>query len=201
MPLGFFSDVRRASLAALSLTAFSFMALPAGAGLVNAAEVGNIDAHEAGRIETRIRSKQYYLFGFGPGRLLAMDEPAMAYSLMLGYVRDVSSQGAIKAVVEAGAVVEGEPAAILTGGIGFNYYFTAGDVAPLFTADFGMGGAYSKSDEVDDVYGFAAGVGAGVALFRTSDTQLQLLGQYKALLKETEQGRPALVTGSLSLLF
>ncbi len=183
------------------LLKFGLLVIMFSSPRISALEVGDIPEQETGKIQSRVKAKQFFALGIGPGRLLNMENTDTAYSLSGWYIWDVNPHAAVRAGVDALATFDSEAAAVLHGGIGANYYLLAQDISPLISLDLGMGGAVAHSKEVKDLFGFSGSVGAGIALFRTSDVQLQVLGRYGQLFKENEYGRPGYFALTINLLY
>jgi hypothetical protein len=158
--------------------------------------VGQIDASEKEKFRTRYESKNSTVFSFGPGFGSNLGNSKTLYAVGFGYEWEVGAQNAIIAQL-TGAF--GDSTAYIDGLIGGKYYFTDEDIAPFVKAGFGFGSG--KGPGLDAVGGFAGMVGAGVTVFRTSTTHLEIGATYANLFASNSQGSPGLGTITLGILF
>lgn len=163
--------------------------------------VGEIAEDETRRIQRRIEARDYSLFAFGPANLqnLAVDQTGQY--LMYGHLWETTPHAAVKLAAE-GAFSFGEPkASVVAGTLGANFYFTSTSISPFAGVDFGYGAAATEADDIDNVDGWAAGASLGVAFFRTSSVQMQIVGRYLQVFADNEAGQPAHGTLSLGVAF
>lgn len=156
-------------------------------------EVGSIREDEVKQIERRKESRNYKSFGFGPSGLLNLESEELAYLFHVGYIWEVAEKAAVK--VKNDYVFDFAGAFLMSLTLGANYYFTATNISPFAGFDFGYG--LALPDDGDVRGGFALGGSLGLALFRTSTTQLMADVNYQALLKE---GGPGKISLGISIL-
>jgi hypothetical protein len=158
--------------------------------------VGQIDASEKDRYRTRFESKNSTVFSFGPAFANNLNSSKTLYALGFGYEWEVGAQNAVVAEVD-GAF--GDSTAYLDGIIGGKYYFSDEDLSPFLKAGFGFGSA--KGSNLDAVGGFAATLGVGATMFRTSTTHLEVGAAYTTLFASNAQGNPSVTSVTLGILF
>jgi hypothetical protein len=161
------------------------------ASLPFAAEVGNIPQSQVASMETRIDSRNYQFFGFGPAWLSNTgEEQGIAYHLAYGISREVVPHAAIRAMVQSDFQPQ-KGAGIAGASLGALGFLTTSDVSPYLGADLGWGTAWGAGVTPQ----LSWGLSAGVQLFRTSTTQMGAELRYYSLFDKTREGTP----GGLSL--
>lgn len=160
------------------------------------ARVGDINPAEKDRYRTRFESKNSTIFAFGPAFSNNVNTSKTLYSAAFGYEWEVGAQNAILAQLDGSF---GDSTGYIDGIIGAKYYFSDEDVSPFIKAGFGFGTA--KGAGLDAVGGFAGMIGAGVTVFRTSTTHLELGAAYSGLFASNAQGNPNVTSVTLGILF
>ncbi len=149
-------------------------------------EVGKITDQEEKSVQKRKESRNYKTFGLGPAGMHGMDNSGeLAYMIHTGYIWEVGSYGAITLTNNVGMTF-GEWALHEAFLIGGRFYATPGAVAPYLGAGVGLGVTLGDAFRA----GFAVGGSAGVTLFRTSSTQLELGGDYDVIFDSRDGGHP-----------
>lgn len=157
-----------------------------GSSPKNNEEVGAITQGEEKEMHTRKESRQYKSMGFGPAFFNGIDNQDLAYVWHSGYLWEVGRQAAI--------TLQNRVATSFTGWslhntflIGGRYHFTATRFSPFLGLGAGLGASYGDALRL----GFATGASAGVVLFRTSSTQLEIAANYDALFDSRDDGHLA----------
>lgn len=149
-------------------------------------EVGKITDEEEKSVQKRKESRNYKSFGLGPAGMHGMDNSGeLAYMIHTGYIWEVGGYGAITLTNNVGMTFS-ELAlheALLIGG---RLYVTPTAVSPYLGAGAGIGLTLGDALRV----GFAVGGSAGLVLFRTSSTQLELGGDYDVIFDSRDGGHP-----------
>ncbi len=141
--------------------------------------VGDIQDEDMDRIERRVRSRQFTSFGFGPFGLSTSAEGGVMYGLSVGRNWEASETGEIRFDVQAAANSASQYFGL---NLGYGFMPFTGDISPLLGLQLGGGYAgYKVGDDSKNAAGFGGAALAGVRFFRTSDTQLELLGSYSAV--------------------
>jgi len=167
------------------------------ASLTLAAEVGNISASQASSMETRINSRNYQFFGFGPASLSNTgEEEGMAYHLAWGMSREVVPHASIRSIVQSDFQPK-SGAGIAGGGLGVLGFLTTSDFSPYLGADLGWGIAWGA----DATTQLSWGLSGGMQLFRTSSTQLGLECRLFSLFEKTREGLPMGLSAQLGLYY
>ena len=167
---------------------------------VQAAEkVGEI--FDTDRIQRRIEARDYSYFAFGPGSLSNLGVDDGGGSLSYGHIWETTSWAAITANLDGAAAFGDTAASIVTGTLGANFYLTPTAVSPYLGFGFGYGAAASSADGVDSVASWAGGASLGVALFRTSSTQMHISGRYQTIFKKNDEGQPSQASLVLGIAF
>lgn len=159
-------------------------------------QVGDITDEETTQIVRRRESLSLTEIGFGPAWTSNMKRDGMCYMGTLGHHWDVAEQAELK--IDGWLGLKGGEI-YTSAGLGGSYFFSRGNFAPLLGADFGFG--YANGSNVKSIFGFAVSGTAGVRLFRTSTTQLELNFKYGTILKANQAGDPALYGFTIALLY
>jgi len=149
-------------------------------------QVGDIQDDEIDRIDRRVKSHKFTSFGFGPFGSSTSNKGGIMYGLSYGKHWEANETGEIRFDVQAAA---NSASQFLGLELGYGYMPFTGDISPIFGAELGAGVArYHKGDDSKNAAGFSGGVLTGLRLFRTSDTQLELLASYHAVFAEATPG-------------
>ena len=179
----------------ITLGVLSFSTLAANASDLR---VGEIGIGSVDKVARRQRALSLSGYSFGPARAFHRDGENL-YQVAYTNHREATTQGEVRLRLGAAAAEDGE-SYFMNGTVGGAYHFLRTSVSPLVGAEFGLGAAGGEDD--GDVGGFVAAALAGVRFFRTSTTQLELLGRCDRLFQDNEQDKQATTCGlSLSALF
>lgn len=149
-------------------------------------EVGKITDEEEKSVQKRKESRNYKSFGLGPAGMHGMDNSGeLAYMIHTGYIWEVGGYGAITLTNNVGMTF-GEWALHEAFLIGGRFYVTPTAVSPYLGAGVGLGLTLGDAFRA----GFAVGGSAGLVLFRTSSTQLELGGDYDVIFDSRDGGHP-----------
>ena len=165
-------------------------------------QVGSIDDDELDQIRRRRRSLSLFGLSFGPFWSSELDSSSMQYGLDLTNHREVSEHGELRiraggSFAEDGTVRRGSMS------LGGAFFPLRGDFTPVFGAGLGAGSVWGEKIRrgKKTLTGFTLSAFGGLRFFRTSDTQMELVGHYELMLKENEYGRPATWGASLSIVY
>lgn len=159
--------------------------------------VGNISAKDLKQISMRRESLNLWGYEFGPYYSQNLNSKAMMYAISMTNHREVGLNAEIRTRF-GGAWSEDGKAYLGSATVGGAYIPMLQDVSPLFGAEFGFG--VYKGDDVKSVAGFSGALLFGVRLFRTSNTQMEILVRYEQSIKENEKGRPVSYGAGLAVL-
>lgn len=162
-----------------------------------AAEVGSISSSESESIQTRVNSRNYQFFGFGPAMLQNTgEESGLAYHLAWGMSREVVPYASVRGIVQSDFQPK-SGAGILGAGLGMMGFLTKSDISPYVGADLGWGMAWGANT----VSQFSWGLSAGLQLFRTSSTQLGVETRVYSLFEDTREGTPMGLSAQLAVYY
>jgi hypothetical protein len=148
--------------------------------------VGDIQDKEVDRINRRVVSHQFSSFGFGPFGSSTSNEGGVMYGLSYGKTWEANETGEIRLDFQGAANSKQQ---FFSFGLGYGYIPLTGDFSPLLGFELGGGAAgYRKDDEHHSAGGFSGGLLAGMRMFRTSDTQLELMTSYHAVFAKDTPG-------------
>ena len=160
---------------------------------VLAREVGDVPDRDLDKMVARVESRSFTYYGFGPAGIGGDAGSGPDYQFVYGRVFEPSPQAALKIL---GTYTHGKQRQLLEISLGVNGYLSAKDAGPFATADLGLG--VSRLQEPSRFgRGFTAGIGAGVTLFRTSSTPLEISLRLSRLLVGDDEG--AVTAGALRL--
>ncbi|MGL1934027.1 MAG: hypothetical protein OCD01_03375 [Fibrobacterales bacterium] len=159
--------------------------------------VGDIDPRNQKKMKTKIESKKYNLFNFGPSALPGYSE-SIQYSAGFGKLWEVTPHGSIKVLFQNSANIKHHDF-LSTLSLGMNYYLTDSGFSPFIGFDFGYG--VTKSELHPWFYGFGAGASIGVQIFRLSDKQIILELRSFSIFDTMETQPPTSVSVSLGILY
>ena len=155
------------------------------------ASIGKISKEEQQEVVTRKETRGYQSFGLGPAWMFKMrPQGKVSYALHQNRLWEVHPHAAINILTDA-AFNFSDLAThdnILIGG---RFYLTSTAFSPYLGAGFGFGIAGDRTDHF--TYGFDAGGQAGLVLFRTSGTQLEIYCDYDVIF--ADGGKHKLATG------
>lgn len=140
--------------------------------------IGNISEKEQSEMITRKETRRYSSFGLGPAKFIRLDpEDKVSYMIHSATIWEVHPHAAL-ALLSDNAFNFSDWAwdgNILLGG---RFYFTATAFSPYVGGGFGLG---SATDGDQYAFGFDLGGQAGLLLFRTSGTQLDIWCDYDVI--------------------
>ena len=156
-------------------------------------EVGKIAESEEYEMLRRRGTLRYTTIGLGLGLWHPYDgdngaEASLSYLLRYGYIWEASPHGAITLITNFGFNFEDNWSIQETFLIGGRYHITASSVSPYIGGGIGLGYSvfYGEDKNGDSKvyggYGFAFAASAGVVVFRTSTTQLDVGINYDVVL-------------------
>ncbi|MGE3757272.1 MAG: hypothetical protein AB7H97_05925 [Pseudobdellovibrionaceae bacterium] len=158
--------------------------------------VGEIDYADTDQMTKRIQSKDFNSFFIGPAASDKIGDNKMLYTLSVGKHWEATPIAEIRGIFRGAFNGNGQ---YVSAGLGASYIPITTDISPIFGAEVGYGYANGKKDDVKvSKGGFAGGVHAGVRLFRTSSTQLEISLNYNTIFVE---GNPGFGGISLGLLY
>ena len=145
------------------------------------ARVGDVTDTEVREGTNRKQALKGWYFGLGPAWLSELGTSGTGYYFDLGYAFDLNHlvmKIAYDASYSSGASVS---ALTLNG----NYMFSEAALSPYVGASFGIGSFYATNSSLfSSTTGFAAGVGGGVQMLRTSSFQVEIGAQMMFILKQ-----------------
>jgi hypothetical protein len=151
-----------------------------GSSAPEQASIGNISKKEEQEVVARKETRSYQSFGLGPVWLFNMKSDKMGYMIRQNRIWEVNPHAAINILAD-GSINFDKFAThdnILLGG---RFYLTATSFSPYIGAGFGFGIAAEKGEFA---YGFDAGAQAGLVIFRTSGTQLEIFCDYDVIFND-----------------
>lgn len=153
-------------------------------------QLGRINSEQRAALKTRVESKSFWSFGFGPSTGAGLDgtNGEMLYGASITRHWEADLFGEVRASL-SGAFGRKSIGAATVGGA---WLFSTSSVSPYIGLEFGGGSAGSQGG------GFAGKVVMGTRVFRTSDKQLDLGLSYLAVFTD---GTPGVAGAHLSLLF
>lgn len=158
--------------------------------------VGNINRDDVDRMETRIESKDFNSFFFGPAMSTKVGDDKSLYTLSLGRHWETTPYAEIRGSFHGAFNSDGQ---FILAGLGASYLALTTDISPVLGAELGFGYINGKADgETTSVGGFGGGVHAGMRFFRLSSTQMEVTAYYKTVFAKDSPG----ITGiSLGVLY
>ncbi|MGL1901357.1 MAG: hypothetical protein OCC49_04405 [Fibrobacterales bacterium] len=159
--------------------------------------VGNIDPRNKKKMKTKIESKKYNLFTFGPAFLPGYSE-SIQYSAGIGKLWEVTPHGSIKVLFQNSANIKHHDF-LSSLSLGLNYYLSDSGFSPFVGFDFGYGA--SKSELHSWYHGFGAGASIGLQVFRLSDKQIIIELRSFSIFDTMETQPPTSVSMTLGILY
>lgn len=141
-------------------------------------QVGDLEDDEIDKVVRRQKSLNLTAFGFGPYTSSNIGEDKLLYGLSFGKHWEVTTTGEIFADLTA---VINEKGSFINSALGFAFLPMTGQVSPVIGAGLGMG--YGDGD-LRDKGGFSGEFIVGARLFRLSQTQMEVVGNYSTLFTE-----------------
>jgi len=163
--------------------------------------VGEVVEEEVQKISRRFESREYSYFALGPFTLQNSENQNTSHYFSGGYVWDSTVHASVKAIGEIVTSFKDPKTVLWNLGLGANYLISSAPTSLFVTADFGYGGSFTKSETLENVVGFSFGSGVGLALFRTSGTQLQILLRHLLVFEKNGSGFPGFLGLSLGILY
>ena len=117
------------------------------------------------------------------------------------YLWETTPQAAIQGSFDGAAILGDTKASILAGTLGANFYLTPTATSPYVGAALGYAVAATDDDNIDSISDWAGKISIGVALFRTSTTQLHLSARYLQIFAGNGAGRPSQTMIALGVAF
>ena len=164
------------------------------------AHVGNVTDEEASQGVQRRPTRPGSLLAFGPAWLGNLKSTGLGYSFGAAHGWDLNSA---RLKVFTDFAIQGA-AFYLNTAIGVEVFFTDKDITPYLGGDFGFavakmdGGSFSAGTVVG---GFALGIGAGVAFFRTHSVNLEVGARAGILLNDNGVGKPEVLMLRVGVFF
>ncbi len=149
-----------------------------------------------GMEETKHRAAEFTIVGFGPASLTNITSEDLAYSFYFGRIWEVNPYAGIRTMAEASTDFSNSVLAGLNLGLNFIPFYA--EVSPFLAGDFGFG--YAREND-ENIFGFNAGISAGVQLFRSSTVQMLIEGRVNALIDGWEDHYPTAYSARVGLLF
>lgn len=140
------------------------------------ARVGEIEEGEIDRVSRRQKSLSLKYFGFGPYGSSKVGDSSLLYGFSYGHRWEVSTTGEITADLLSAINGKGS---LWYGGLGFSLLPMTTNISPLVGASVGFG--YADGDKNHNTGGFAGQFSAGLRMFRLSETQMEIVGNYTAV--------------------
>lgn len=181
------------------LLALTGLTLTISSVFADSERVGEI--RDTDRIYRRVESRDYSFFSFGPSVFNNLDADNTGVGLAYGHIWETTTWAAVKASIDGAFHFEDTYASVVTGTLGANFYFTPSSISPYIGFELGYGGAVTDADEIDNVAGWAGGATLGLALFRTSSTQMHITARYLQIFKDNDEGQPSQATFGLGIAF
>lgn len=145
-------------------------------------QVGDLEDDEIEQVVRRQKSLNLTAFGFGPYTSSNIGNDKLLYGISFGKHWEVTTTGEIFADISA---VLNEKGSFLNSALGFAFLPMTGQVSPVIGAGLGMG--YGDGD-LRDKGGFSGEFILGARLFRLSQTQMEIIGNYSTLFTEGTLG-------------
>ncbi len=149
-----------------------------------------------GMQETKRSAAEFTFAGFGPGVMDNISSEDLAYSFQFGRIWEVNPYAGIRAMAEATTDFSNSVVAGLN--LGLNFIPFEAEISPFLSGDFGFGFA---RENTQNLFGFNAGVSAGLQLFRYSTVQMLIEGRVHTLLDEWNGDYPTVYSARLGLLY
>lgn len=143
--------------------------------------IGNISEKEQNEMVVRKESRRFESFGLGPAKFWRMTpDDKVSYAIRTAYMWEVHPHAAV-GIFSDNAMNFSHPAWHGNMLIGGRFYMTTTAFSPYVGAGFGFGAAAAK-----DLWaiGFDAGAQAGLLMFRTSGTQLEIWSAYDVIFSD-----------------
>jgi hypothetical protein len=159
--------------------------------------VGGIERQDVDRLQTRIRSRNFNAFSFGPTWFNDLGTDSLFYNLAYAYHWETHPQADIRTEASA-ALADDASAQVYNLNLGLSWLFTNTEFSPV--AGVGLGYAYVNAVEpwIEGGNAFSLNGRLGARLFRTTDTQMEAGARLAVL----AGGVSATVTGLyVSILF
>jgi hypothetical protein len=129
----------------------------------------------------------HWTIGVGPFIPRRMGTTKVMYDVSAGHIWDVNPLVSVKAIGEVSLSSGGDNASFFNAGVGANYYLPGSiEAAPYVTADMGYGLARDAGGNTGE--GFSVGTGVGYQFFRNTETTMDLLVRYNAILSGIQNG-------------
>ena len=151
---------------------------------------------DGSRSVQRHQSLDLWSFGFGPYTESNLNIDGMIYGFSIGRHFEVSDLAEIRAEAFTGINSDGFG---LTATIGAALIPLTSEISPVIGAGVGFG--LADGIGVDTQFGFAGTGIAGLRMFRSSTTQLELAFRYHTVFSNNGLGLPALYGAEISILF
>jgi len=192
--------IRRISIVLLLTCGFIFLFAQSSLAQERSPRVGEISPGETHKIKDRILSKNHVYAGFGPANFQNMGTSSLGYDLALGYNWETTSQAAIRTMAN-GLLSADAKTTYWDALLGLNLYLNNEDISPYLFGGLGFGIAGTNASQATTVGGFAGALGVGCALFRTSSTEFDILGDYHQLFANNTIGSPGFYALRIGVLF
>ncbi|MFP4165178.1 MAG: hypothetical protein ACLFQB_15635 [Chitinispirillaceae bacterium] len=149
-----------------------------------------------GMQETKRRAAEFTFGGFGPAVMENITSEDLAYSFQFGKIWEVNPYAGIRAMAEVSS--DFSNSAVAGVNLGLNFVPFESEISPFLSGDFGFG--YAR-DDTENLFGFNAGVSAGLQLFRYSTVQMLIEGRAHTLLDEWNGDYPTVYSARIGLLY
>jgi hypothetical protein len=122
----------------------------------------------------RKKAMKNTVFGFGPFGRSTLGEGKLNYGFTWGKRWEVAPKAEISSSLLA---VINSDGSVWNGGLGINFIPMATEVSPLIGAELGLGAASGLNGK-DGGAGFSGQINAGARMFRSSETQMEVVASY-----------------------